>query len=198
MWYFIIKGKPFTATVDLQLQIYWSLAVFIYSFLVHIACSKTWLSSAQYSFEVQIIPFRFGKCRNFTCSSIFLKHGCLKQEMIQIAALPCFRLWEISDVGTKRKFLYVFTKAKIKKTHSHWWLSMLWKQRPDLPAFSKWCSRFLPLMVSWSRMIKRWQSHFFPPTYVLQQKYLKDTLPEITSGLPITYLCVYLNSHKQD
>lgn len=115
VWYFIIKGKPFTATVDLQLQIYWSLAVFIYSFLVHIACSKTWLSSAQYSFEVQIIPFRFGKYRNFTCSSIFLKHGCIKQEMIQIAALPCFRLWEISNMGTKRKFLCVFTKAKIKR-----------------------------------------------------------------------------------
>lgn len=75
--------------------------------------------------------------------------------------------------GHKEKVPLCFHKSKNKKTHSHWWLSMLWKQWPDLPVFSKWCSRFLPLMVSWSRMIKRWQSHFFPPYVCVAAKVFK-------------------------
>lgn len=115
MWYFIIKGKPFTATVDLQLEIYWSQAVFIYSFLVHIAWSKTLPSSAQFSYEVQIIPFRFRECKSFTYCSIFSKHGCVEQEIIWTAMLHCSGLWAISNVGTKSKFVKVFTQAKIKR-----------------------------------------------------------------------------------
>lgn len=115
MWYFIIKGKPFTATVDLQLEIYWSQAVFIYSFLVHIAWSKTLPSSAQFSYEVQIIPFRFRECKSFTYRSICSKHGCVEQEIIWTAMLHCSGLWAISSVGTKSKFVKVFTQAKIKR-----------------------------------------------------------------------------------
>lgn len=95
VWYFIIKGKSFTATVDLQLQIYWSQAVFIYSFLVHIAWSKTLPFYAQFSYEVQIIPFRIRECKNFTYHSIFLKHHCIKQEIIWTAMLPCCGLMAI-------------------------------------------------------------------------------------------------------
>lgn len=98
VWYFIIKGKPFTATVDLQLQIYWSLAVFIYSFQVHIAWSKILPFYAQFSLEAQIIRFRSRECRNFTYRSIFSKHHCINQEIRRTAMMPCCGLLAISNV----------------------------------------------------------------------------------------------------
>lgn len=114
MWYFIIKGKPFTAPVDLQLQIYWSQAVFIYSFLVHIAWRKTLPFNAQFSCGVQIIPFRFRKCKNFTYLSIFLKHHCIKREIIR-TMLPCCGLPVISNVDAKNRCVKVFSKGKMKR-----------------------------------------------------------------------------------
>jgi len=73
---------------------------------------------AQFSYEVQISPFRFKECKNFTYRSIFLKHHCIKQEIIWTAMLPCCGLLAISSVDAKSKFVKVFTKAKVRKIHS--------------------------------------------------------------------------------
>lgn len=183
VWYFIIKGKPFTATVDLQLQIYWSQAVFIYSFLVHIAWSKTLPFYAQFSYKVQINPFRFRECKNFTYCSIFLKRHYIKEEIIWTAMLLCCGLLAISNVGAKSKFVKVFTKAKIKRYKDTQSLMIYYSEETNtltkFAGLSHGCLLSLPLMVilmliaEWQKKSKIISNSYCFATSVFQQIHLK-------------------------